>query len=181
MTSQIIYNIITEYSGLNISKKTRKRDYIQYRCIYYKLCVTHTKDVYTEISKLVNKDHATVTYNINKLYDVQIKNKVFLKRLTDIKKTLLIKAETIGYKLAVSDKIININEAIDILELKFLNDTESLKAKIRSLKYELKEKKRDNSLLQNTINDIYKLPKDKIEDLCLNRINPYLKMNTIKA
>jgi hypothetical protein len=51
----------------DISKKTRKRDYVVARYIYYKLSVIFARKRYLDISLLVKQDHSTVNNGLKKI------------------------------------------------------------------------------------------------------------------
>jgi len=62
-------NSIKEYVnnlyGLDIVKDTRKREYVDARALYYKLCKDLTKCTLTVIGNSVNRDHASVLHALN--------------------------------------------------------------------------------------------------------------------
>ncbi len=51
-------------TGLDISDNTRKREYINLRAVYYKLCKEYTIDSLSKIGGLVGRDHATVLHGL---------------------------------------------------------------------------------------------------------------------
>ena len=72
----------------SIDIKTRKRDVIYMRCIYYRLCRDLTYESLESIGKQVNKDHATVLHackTVNNLIDT---DKQFRAFVNDIEKKL---------------------------------------------------------------------------------------------
>lgn len=64
MNKQIIKEIVDNYFEININRNTRKRNYVEARAIYFKLCREFTKMSLEEIGKQVNRDHASVLHGI---------------------------------------------------------------------------------------------------------------------
>jgi hypothetical protein len=69
---------ITGYTKEQLQSKTRKREIVDLRKVYFRRCREITKATLEKIGELVNRDHATVMYGINeamstaeiiKLYD----------------------------------------------------------------------------------------------------------------
>ena len=69
MIHQTIKKLVEDYYTLKIDSKTRKREYIEARAIYYKLLRDNSRMSLSAIGKTMNKDHATVLYTINKIDD----------------------------------------------------------------------------------------------------------------
>lgn len=67
MTQELIKNIVEEYFELNIGKRTRKKEYIEARAIYYKLVREYTMMSLDATGKTVNTDHACVINGIRRL------------------------------------------------------------------------------------------------------------------
>ena len=69
MEDNEMLNSIKEYVnnlyGLDIVKDTRKREYVDARALYYKLCKDLTKCTLTVIGNSVNRDHASVLHALN--------------------------------------------------------------------------------------------------------------------
>ena len=69
MNENEMLNSIKEYVnnlyGLDIVKDTRKREYVDARALYYKLCKDLTKCTLTVIGNSVNRDHASVLHALN--------------------------------------------------------------------------------------------------------------------
>lgn len=67
--NNIIKNVSTEF-GFDIKKRSRKREYIYARAVYYKI----SRDVYNktlaEIGSAVGVDHATVLHSIKNVFPV---------------------------------------------------------------------------------------------------------------
>lgn len=61
---QEIKHLVEKELQLNLDYKTRKREYVFARAVYYRLCHEFTKCSLTAIGKEVNKDHATVIHGL---------------------------------------------------------------------------------------------------------------------
>ena len=58
--------------GVDINIKSRAREVVFARAVYYKLCREFTKQPLSAIGREVGKDHATVLYGINLFDNVHI-------------------------------------------------------------------------------------------------------------
>jgi len=81
----MIKQIVDDYFKLEISTNTRKREYVEARAIFYKLCKEFTKLSLEEIGTKVGRDHASVLHGIKTLgiwmeYDNRIKNNLRILR-----------------------------------------------------------------------------------------------------
>jgi len=70
MKLQEIKKLTSLESGIDIGIKSRAREVVYARAIYYKLCRQFTKQPLSAIGREVGKDHATVLYGINLFDDV---------------------------------------------------------------------------------------------------------------
>ena len=68
MTTQEIKTLVEQETNNTLNTKTRKRDIVYTRAVYFKLCKTHTKKPLSDIGTTVGRDHATVLNGI-KLFD----------------------------------------------------------------------------------------------------------------
>ena len=57
-----IKGIVDNYYNCDISKNTRRQDYIVARAVYYRLCRKFTNKSTTMIGRFIRRDHATVLY-----------------------------------------------------------------------------------------------------------------------
>lgn len=85
MNKQMIKEIVDNYFELNLKRNTRKRQYVEARAIFYKLCREFTKLSLEEIGEQVNRDHASVLHGIRSLnnwveYDNRIKSNLRILR-----------------------------------------------------------------------------------------------------
>ena len=90
MNSKIIKKAVENAFNTFIDVKSRKREIVYIRSIYYKLCKDFTKESLDAIGKHVNKDHATVLNGL-KIFDNIIDNfweKELFNVYLDIRKTI---------------------------------------------------------------------------------------------
>ena len=85
MNKEMIKEIVSNYFELDIVRNTRKRQYVEARAMFYKLCREFTKLSLEEIGKQVKRDHASVLHGIRSLnnwieYDNRIKNNLRILR-----------------------------------------------------------------------------------------------------
>ena len=76
---EIILNIINKELEIDINEITRERKYVDGRSIFYWLCTHYTDLNFSQISKLLGKNHATVLHSIKNFpylieYDVELKD-----------------------------------------------------------------------------------------------------------
>tara|TARA_R110002020_G_scaffold141390_1_gene313065 strand:+ start:76 stop:528 length:453 start_codon:yes stop_codon:yes gene_type:complete len=60
-------DIVEKHTELKLKNPTRKFEYIFARACYYYLCRKYTKCSYQQISKTLNKNHATVIHSLKEL------------------------------------------------------------------------------------------------------------------
>jgi hypothetical protein len=63
-----IIDFVNHDLDLDMNKRTRTRDVIYARTLYYKLAKEHTKQSLASIGKPLRKDHATVLHGLNKVW-----------------------------------------------------------------------------------------------------------------
>ena len=63
MTSEEIKNIVNKEFETDVSLKLRKRDTIDAKRVYVKLCREHTLETYDKIGKTINCNHATILHH----------------------------------------------------------------------------------------------------------------------
>ncbi len=85
MNKEMIKEIVDNYFELNLKRNTRKRNYVEARAIFYKLCREFTKLSLEQIGKQVDRDHASVLHGIKSLnnwveQDNRIKNNLRILR-----------------------------------------------------------------------------------------------------
>tara|TARA_R100000654_G_scaffold18211_4_gene38124 strand:+ start:2057 stop:2464 length:408 start_codon:yes stop_codon:yes gene_type:complete len=65
-----IKEIVEIETDADLKLKSRQREIVYARSIYYKLCKTHTRATLSSIGKSVKKDHATVLHGLRLFDDV---------------------------------------------------------------------------------------------------------------
>ena len=60
----------TDVLGVNIRRNTRKRDYVEARAVFYRLCKDVAKATTPEIGFYIEKDHATIVHGLGLFNDV---------------------------------------------------------------------------------------------------------------
>jgi len=163
---EIIEKIVSRTLGINLRSKTRERQYVDARYIYFKICTELTNKTYSEIGKTLNKDHSTVTHAINKYfpaaYDYDRKFKKNFEDCLDRSKRALEIA-----KYSIEDTEVSI----------LYNENVNLKKALKEANIELaicnseKQKDLDPELAEM----IKRVPEDKM-DLFLIRLDALTKM-----
>ena len=90
MSATLIREIVEQHLKLDITTKTRKREYVEARGIYFYLTRQYTRMSLSSIGKTTGRDHSTVLYFVRKVpdwvqYDSQLKQdyKVVNERIQD--------------------------------------------------------------------------------------------------
>ena len=154
-----IRQIIEKVCDLNLSKRSRKREYVYARWIYYRISKDNTTKILSQIGKEINKCHATVIYGLKEFNDV-------IETAPDLKK-LYYKCLFVINK----EKELNAPKTIE----------EHLKRKIKHYKFELQQK--DNIIININNDDLRRLlelDKQTIDLFCETRLKPFLKMQESK-
>ena len=117
MNKETIKEIVESYFEISISRNTRKRQYVEARAIYFKLCRIFTQLSLEQIGKSVNRDHASVLHgcrSINTWVEVD-------KRINNNMRIL--KNKIINYQIE-KDETVELNESI---VLKYIQLKEQVK------------------------------------------------------
>ena len=105
MTPEEIKTLVEQETNNTLNTKTRKRDIVYTRAVYFKLCRIHTQQPLSDIGKTVNKDHATVLHGIKVFNNVLIEyEQNYLELFTKLDKE--IRKQT-GKKLRHTQKLLN--------------------------------------------------------------------------
>tara|TARA_R110000851_G_scaffold248211_1_gene400711 strand:- start:53 stop:565 length:513 start_codon:yes stop_codon:yes gene_type:complete len=62
---QSIKTYVNAVYGFDITKNTRKREFVEARALYFKLCKELTKESLTRIGESVGRDHSGVIHSLN--------------------------------------------------------------------------------------------------------------------
>jgi hypothetical protein len=89
-TIEEIRNYVESRTGLDISKKTRKRPYVDARALYFALCRKHTNASFDEIGVLVNRDHSTVVHSVLHCFDAVYKFNRLIRNIYDSFRPILV-------------------------------------------------------------------------------------------
>lgn len=116
----------------DISKKTRRRDYVFARFLYYKVARDISKSSLSNIGKVVKRDHATALYGISKFDDLVDYNKEF-KYLKDSYHTVSFQASEY-----ITDNLVDLSSILDSID-KLQDDLESIKNAVIKLVHEDKQ------------------------------------------
>jgi len=133
MNKETIKEIVESYFKLSISRNTRKRQYVEARAIYFKLCREFTQLSLEQIGESVNRDHASVLHGVRSIntwveVDKRMKNSMHILR-----------NKIINYQIE-TDETVELNESI---VLKYIQ-----------LKEQVKELEEINKNLSNDLNEI---------------------------
>ncbi len=115
----------------DISKKTRERDYVFARFLYYKVARDVSKSSLSNIGKVVKRDHATALYGISKFDDLVNYNKEF-SYLKDSYHTISLQA------IDITDNLVDLSSVLDSI-VKVQDDLESIKTAVIKLTNESKQ------------------------------------------
>ena len=117
MNKETIKEIVESDFEISISRTTRKRQYVEARAIYFKLCREFTQLSLEQIGKSVNRDHASVLHgcrSINTWVEVD-------KRINNNMRIL--KNKIVNYQIE-KDETVELNESI---VLKYIQLKEQVK------------------------------------------------------
>tara|TARA_R100001198_G_C5118019_1_gene142159 strand:+ start:150 stop:518 length:369 start_codon:yes stop_codon:yes gene_type:complete len=104
MKLQIILNEVNEFLNIDIKKKTRKREYVYGRFLFYKLVKELNPFCSTiQIGRFLDKNHATVLYGNRELNNI-IKYKQDPKLIATYK-TLLFRLKSLKFVSADTSSI----------------------------------------------------------------------------
>lgn len=84
---RIVY-LVNEAFNVDIMIKSRKRDVVMARAVYYWVAKNTTSHSLTTIGEFVNKDHATVIYSLNSIEDWILYDKFYKRKVNLIKKNV---------------------------------------------------------------------------------------------
>ena len=156
------------YNIKDISKVSRKTNYVQARALYYSLSRKHTSYSTTVIGEQLKKDHSTVVHGSNKLHDELIDSCYFYKKCFETFKKEgldnLQEFKNVNIESESKLKYINVIQKTEIKKLN--NKIDSLKNKIQL---------QQNGDLVYLISRFDKLTEDKQQQF-LVRTDAMLKM-----
>ena len=153
MNSKIIKEAVESAFNTSINVKSRRREIVYIRSIYYKLCKDFTKESLDAIGKHVNKDHATVLNGL-KIFNNIIDN-FWEKELFDVYLNIKDHIKTkisLEVKNYDADKFYRNKYRVKLLQNKKLyNYTKECISKLEQMEYKYSNKLRIK--LNDIIND----------------------------
>ena len=150
---EYLVEAINQITGVDIRKKTRKRENVMYRSLFFTLCRKHDTFIsYQQIANFVGLDHATAIHGV-KNFDIYNK---YYPEISEVEKKLL---PILGQNKNFDEKEF-LRERINLLE----KENFDLKAKIGTA----------NSI--GTRIDIL-INNSKNKDILIERLEAFIKMN----
>jgi regulator of replication initiation timing len=162
-----IKDAVQEVTGLKINKKTRQREYVMARCLYYHFARELTNRPFAEIGAVTNHNHATVIHSL-KSFDVHYKFDDFFKKSF---RALAIILEPTPSKEQIIAEVGSIDELIRQRQ-SLIDENVNLKLEIKNLK--------DN--LPNFNKYFDGIPQERVQFFINNQLSAFIKMEraTIK-
>lgn len=164
--------IVENTVGLNISKKTRRRDYLESRWIYFSLSREFTTKSLSSIGNLLNQDHATVLHGLSQIELVKKQSEFLANNYSKCRNTLIRSIKN-DFK-EVEDIDILKKQYNDILDLTRID----YDLQIKELKNQLKESKKQtvkdikNQYLLRLLNSTDSI----INEVCETRLKTFFMM-----
>lgn len=148
MDLKLIQKVVTEVTGLDLNKDTRKREYIYARVIYFKIARELTTHSLSDIGEHIGKDHSTVLFNLKNNFDIMEK---YEKKFFNLYKAakLICSEKLLGYQ--------NIDEFLEVgtrIENYYLEENKKLNEELSNLKEQLDVMK--NTYQNDEISDLIK-------------------------
>ena len=116
MNKETIKEIVENYFEISISRNTRKRQYVEARAIYFKLCRDFTQLSLEQIGKSVKRDHASVLHGVRSIntwveVDKRINNnmRILKNKIVNYQKE---KDETVELNESIVLKYIQLKEQV---------------------------------------------------------------------
>ena len=132
MNKDTIKQIVENYFEISISRNTRKRQYVEARAIYFKLCREFTQLSLEQIGKSVNRDHASVLHGVKSINTwVQVD-----KRMNNNMRIL--KNKIVNYQKE-KDETVELNESIVLKYIQLKEQVKWQEEMIQKLNTDLNE------------------------------------------
>jgi len=132
MNKETIKEIVENYFELSISRNTRKRQYVEARAIYFKLCREFTQLSLEQIGKSVIRDHASVLHGVRSINTwVQVD-----KRMSN--SMHILRNKIINYQIE-KDETVELNESIVLKYIQLKEQVKELEEINKTLSTELNE------------------------------------------
>ena len=132
MNKETIKEIVENYFEISISRNTRKRQYVEARAIYFKLCREFTQLSLEQIGESVNRDHASVLHGVKSIntwvqVDKRMKNSMHILR-----------NKIINYQIE-KDETVELNESIVLKYIQLKEQVKWQEEMIQKLNTDLNE------------------------------------------
>jgi hypothetical protein len=132
MNKDTIKQIVESYFEISISRNTRKRQYVEARAIYFKLCRIFTQLSLEQIGKSVNRDHASVLHGIRSINTWEEVDKRMNNNMR------ILKNKIINYQVE-KDKTVELNESIVLKYIQLKEQVKWQEEMIQKLNTDLNE------------------------------------------
>jgi len=132
MNKDTIKQIVENYFEISIGRNTRKRQYVEARAIYYKLCRIFTQLSLEQIGKSVNRDHASVLHGIRSINTWEEVDKRMNNNMR------ILKNKIINYQVE-KDKTVELNESIVLKYIQLKEQVKWQEEMIQKLNTDLNE------------------------------------------
>jgi hypothetical protein len=156
-----IKEAVEKVTGLQIDKDTRKREYVVARCLYYHFAREITGKPLSQISALMNKNHASVIHSLKK-FDVHYRFDTFFKKSFHALEIILEPTPSVDEIVA---EVGSIEEVVNQRQ-RLINANAELKLEITKLK--------DNKPQIERLFD--GIPEDRIQFFINNQMATFIKM-----
>jgi hypothetical protein len=153
MNIKNIRDFVEEKTQLDLTNKSRKREYVYARSVFFYLTKKYVGSRYNEMARELNCHHATVLHSLNNIIPIIFNEEPKLK--------------------SICENFLNVFKEEIISDSKNKKDiiSENIDLKIRLSRYQDAEAKNDKvKVVQNTIDSrfaklIEETPEDKLDDL----------------
>ena len=132
MNKETIKEIVESYFEISISRNTRKRQYVEARAIYFKLCRIFTQLSLEQIGKSVNRDHASVLHGVRSINTWEEVDKRMNNNMR------ILKNKIINYQVE-KDKTVELNESIVLKYIQLKEQVKWQEEMIQKLNTDLNE------------------------------------------
>jgi hypothetical protein len=172
-----IIKICNIASGVDIRNKSREKEYVYGRSVFYNLVKTyHPKMSYVSIGKIVNVTHASILFSMNQSKYVYITDPVYVTIYNKATELINVKSD-VKYK---DDYIKELEFYIPDGIISYINN---LKSKINNLSLEnhrlsslIQQMEKDKENNKSMINYLDCIPQNKLPEFVETRVVPYMKM-----
>lgn len=146
-----IKNFVDTEFDIDISENTRKREYVEARCLYYKLSKEFTKLSLKRIGAILHRNYATVLHSLNNVWDHAIvTNEDVYDAYYKFKDMIAELNKEVENDYTLTQRLANAKKEIAAMRAVGLGDYQALKDELEALK---NENKRFNDLISQLDDD----------------------------